>query len=285
MAKNMTRRAFPRGGVRTRLPVTIYRRSSDEFSPAEIEGLALWLDASDSASVTLNGGNVSQWRDKSGGSRHFSQATSGAQPEYTSAGQNGKNCLTFDGSRRLVSDLASSNWSFLHDGVQPYSVFIVWKAASGAIRTLFSTGNSSQGVRSIYVWHDFGTLAANNVRSEVTTTSAGNYVIVRNMGSQTQNVMRWMRIDGDLNNATAANRLLMTNSEGATSTATTASAGNPANGAPQQNATIGSLSTTSQSFGFNGVICEVLMYSRSTALTASESSKIGTELTKKWGLA
>lgn len=254
------------------------------FNPRSIAGLYLWLDASDSSSVTLNSGNVSQWRDKSGGGRHFSQATSGAQPAYTLAGQAGKNCVTFDGSRRLVSDLAASNWSFLHDGIQPYTVFAVWRAASGAIRTLFSTGNSSQGVRSFYVWHDFGTLAANNVRCEVTTTSAGNYVIVRNMGSQTQNVMRWMRLDGDLSNATAANRLLMTNNAGASSTAVTTAAGNAATGDPQQNATIGSLSPTSQSFGFSGVLCEILMYSRSTALTASELSKIGTELTKKWGL-
>jgi hypothetical protein len=55
----MTRRAFPRGGIRTRLPVTIYRRPS-EFSPTDIEGLALWLDASDPGSTyTTDAGPVS----------------------------------------------------------------------------------------------------------------------------------------------------------------------------------------------------------------------------------
>jgi hypothetical protein len=262
----------------------LLRPRATGFSPKSISGLYLWLDGSDSSSVTLNSGNVSQWRDLSGGGRHFSQATSGAQPAYTSAGQNGKNCLTFDGSRRLVSDLAASNWAFLHDGVQPYSFWAVWRAASGAIRTIFSTGNSSQNVRSFYVWHDFGTLAANNVRSEVTTSAAGNFVIIRNMGSQTQNVMRWMRIDGDLNNATAASRMLMTNNAGASSTAVTSGAGNPATGDPQQNATIGSLSPSSQSFGFNGVLCEILIYSRGTLLLSSESTSIGNYLTRKWGL-
>ena len=58
MAKNMIRRPFPRGGIRTRLPVTIYRRSSDEFSPTEIEGLALWLDASSSDLYTTDAGPV-----------------------------------------------------------------------------------------------------------------------------------------------------------------------------------------------------------------------------------
>ena len=262
----------------------LLRPRASGFNPKNIAGLYLWLNGSDSSSVTLNSGNVSEWRDLSGGGRHFTQATSAAQPVYTTAGQNGKNCLTFDGSRRLVSSLAASNWAFLHDGVQPYSFWSVWQATSGAIRTIFSTGNSSQGVRSFYVWHDFGTLAANNVRSEVTTSAAGNFVIIRNMGSQTQNVMRWMRLDGDLNNATAASRMLMTNNAGASSTADTSGAGNPATGDPQQTATIGSLSTSSQSFGFSGVLCEILVYSRGTFLTSSELTKIGNYLTQKWGL-
>jgi hypothetical protein len=99
----------------------LLRPRATGFNPKSISGLYLWLDGSNSSSVTLNSGNVSQWRDLSGGGRHFSQATGGAQPAYTSAGQNGQNCLTFDGSRRLVSDLAASNWAFLHNGVQPYS--------------------------------------------------------------------------------------------------------------------------------------------------------------------
>ena len=258
------------------------------FSPKSISGLYLWLDASVLSSVTLNGSapnqTVSQWRDLSGNNRHFSQSTAGAQPEYTLAGQSGRNCLTFDGSRRLVSDEASTTWSFLHDGIQPYAVFVVWKAASGAIRTLFSTGNSTAGFRSFYLWHDFGTLVANNLRAEVTTSNAGNYVITRNMGSQTANVMRGLEIIGDLNNATAANRLLVTNNAGASSTAVTVNAGNPATGAPQQNLTIGSLSPTSQSFGMNGVICEILLYSRSSIVAATERSRIMGYLSKKWAL-
>jgi hypothetical protein len=38
MAKNMTRRSWPRGGIRTRLPVTIYRRkASNEFTPTDAD--------------------------------------------------------------------------------------------------------------------------------------------------------------------------------------------------------------------------------------------------------
>jgi hypothetical protein len=45
--------------VRTRLPVAIYRRSSNEFSPADISGLALWLDGADSSTTyTTDAGPV-----------------------------------------------------------------------------------------------------------------------------------------------------------------------------------------------------------------------------------
>jgi hypothetical protein len=44
MAKNMTRRAFPRGGVRTRLPVTIYRRkaSASLYESLRVGLVAYW---------------------------------------------------------------------------------------------------------------------------------------------------------------------------------------------------------------------------------------------------
>lgn len=262
----------------------LLRPRASGFSPQQIAGLAVWLDAADASTVTLNSGNVSEWRDLSGNARHFAQSTSGAQPTYTTAGQNGKNCLTFDGSRRLVSSVASTEWSFLHDGIQPYTLYCVWKADGGAMRTILSTGNSAQGIRAFYVWHDFGLLASNNVRAEVTTSAAGNFVIIRNMGSQTSGVTRWFRIDGDLNNGTAANRMLLTNNAAASSTAETAGGGLPATGAPAQNLAIGSLSDTGQSFGFSGVICEVIAYSRSSALSATEQSAVQTYLNRKWGL-
>jgi hypothetical protein len=44
--------------------------------------LSLWLDAEDSASITLNGSTVSQWSDKSGNGRHATQGTAASQPTY-----------------------------------------------------------------------------------------------------------------------------------------------------------------------------------------------------------
>jgi hypothetical protein len=43
---------------------------------------ALWLDAADASTITESGGLVSQWDDKSGNNRHFTQATPANRPTY-----------------------------------------------------------------------------------------------------------------------------------------------------------------------------------------------------------
>ena len=52
--------------------------------------LALWLDAEDAASITLNGSTVSQWDDKSGNGRNATQAAAANQPAYNTSAINGK---------------------------------------------------------------------------------------------------------------------------------------------------------------------------------------------------
>lgn len=53
------------------------------FDFTVLDGLTLWMDASDSDSVILDGSNrVSEWRDKSGFGRHHIQTTSSRRPYY-----------------------------------------------------------------------------------------------------------------------------------------------------------------------------------------------------------
>lgn len=86
-----------------------------------------WLDASDAATITLNGSNVAQWNDKSGLARHISQGTAANQPAYTTAGQNGLNVVTFDSNDMLNSVTFTQ--------AQPIKAFVVAK----------STTNTGQG--------------------------------------------------------------------------------------------------------------------------------------------
>lgn len=72
------------------------------FLPSSITGLNLWLDATDSSTITQSTSKVSQWNDKSGNSRHFTQATSSEQPSYETTGFGGKACINVSAGTRLV---------------------------------------------------------------------------------------------------------------------------------------------------------------------------------------
>jgi hypothetical protein len=64
---------------------------------------ALWLDAADASTVTLNGSSVSQWNDKSGNGRNLTQGTSANQPLYVTNALNGKPKLNFGTTDFLVN--------------------------------------------------------------------------------------------------------------------------------------------------------------------------------------
>lgn len=70
------------------------------WTPAQLS-TALWLDAADTSTITLNGSTVSQWNDKSGNGRNVTQATATSQPTYNTTAINGKAALSFDGGDSL----------------------------------------------------------------------------------------------------------------------------------------------------------------------------------------
>ena len=74
------------------------------WTPSQLgSNLAVWLDADDSSTITLNGSTVSQWRDKSVNARHLSQANAANQPTRTLNALNGGTALTFSGNQWLFS--------------------------------------------------------------------------------------------------------------------------------------------------------------------------------------
>ena len=82
------------------------------FTPASISGLALWLDAADTATITQSSGLVSQWNDKSGNARHATQATGANQPVTNTRTIGGRNAIEWTGATKFF-DIPNSanNWS------------------------------------------------------------------------------------------------------------------------------------------------------------------------------
>ena len=77
-----------------------------------VTGASLWLDASDSANITLSGSNVTTWSDKSGNGNHFT-APGGAEPLYVTNSQNGLPGIKFFPSSAIkyLTNTSLGNWS------------------------------------------------------------------------------------------------------------------------------------------------------------------------------
>jgi len=96
-------------------PRLLRPRASSGWSPLRLPSLGFWYDPSQSSSVTLNAGNVSQLNDLSGNGRHATQGTAANQPPWLSTGVNGKPCLDFgttQNSRNLswAPSAETSDW-------------------------------------------------------------------------------------------------------------------------------------------------------------------------------
>ena len=73
------------------------------FNPGNLADLKLWLDASDSSTVTHTSNAVTQWRDKSGNANHMSGSDA---PTTSTRLLNGKNVIDFDGNDYFESSAA-----------------------------------------------------------------------------------------------------------------------------------------------------------------------------------
>jgi len=126
--------------------------AEEEWTPAQIT-TALWLDADDASTITLNGSNVSAWNDKSGNGRNATQATAANQPAYTTAGLNNKPALDFDGAD---DDLVLSSVSDLNSVSQSWFIVTKRDNANGRTEISFGIGNQqeSNGLADIPRWTD-----------------------------------------------------------------------------------------------------------------------------------
>ena len=80
------------------------RANAVTWTPSSLgSSLALWLDADDASTITSSAGLVSEWRDKSGNSRHATQGNTNSQPSTNGSG------LTFDSSNKFMTGVMDPN--------------------------------------------------------------------------------------------------------------------------------------------------------------------------------
>jgi hypothetical protein len=230
------------------------------FTPRNISSIALWLDASDSASITTATG-VSEWRDKSGNGRNFTQTTENNQPALTANARNGRAVLTFDGTNDSLSGPAGFSLTSTHSvfAVVNPTVRKIAAIISGSVNTEFTYGDGSSSF-SGSKFAVFGVARAVYGGGTITTAAYQVVSVVCSGGTLPSNLSMWTNGAG-----------------GPVSTETAGTAPVAAITAP---ITIGTL--LGSQF-WNGVIAEVVIYGRT--LSTADRQSVERWLGRKWGIS
>lgn len=225
---------------------TIGRNILGNFVPTDVGTLALWFDAADASTLTLSGSLVTQWNDKSGNGRNFSNVSGTRQPSYSATGFNSSYpTLTFSGSYLTRSTTGTTS--------SLYTAFFVVDATSTADQYLFdvevgrfviaqkeATG-SGTGVYNGTTWYSVAAQTGIQIYSFVCTSGGGLF----------RNGIRFGTI--------------------------TTFGGLALNGANS----IGSRFSVTSSF-FDGKMCEYLLYN--SALNQTSCQQVEGYLAQKWGI-
>ncbi|MCC5843543.1 MAG: hypothetical protein JJU05_04755 [Verrucomicrobia bacterium] len=173
---------------------TIPFSSATAWSPAEMPGIVGWYDASDAATLTADGGSVSQWADKSGNELHLTQSEAARRPATGATTINGTNAIKFDG----VDDRLNTSTNPFGSSVNDAFVLAVHRVdARVSNQTLFSlTGSSENANRwqshapwGSEIFFDTGGTGAERLRTNY-DVSVGDVVLAGFYGSTTDNVQQ-----------------------------------------------------------------------------------------------
>jgi hypothetical protein len=124
-------------GVQGSLPTThpYYRvlPSTPRFGPSQLSGLVLWMDPTDSTTLTLSGSSVTQWRDKSASAATFT--TVNANPTYNASLINGLPALDLTNASGFISSTTQNLTSSLS-----LAMVLVVKSGIGGWGSFFTHG-------------------------------------------------------------------------------------------------------------------------------------------------
>ena len=232
------------------------------FYPQDIEGLALWLDAADSATFTLSAGNITKWNDKSVLGNH---ATATGSPTLSTAAFGGRQTVYFNGTdvRGTISITGAT-----------FTVFAVYQPNTllGSTRDQRVVSFASAGN---YDWNNVLRSTGINIQagapnSNQITTYRGGTMLAR---SDTLHVAGVPAV-GCAQYTGSTAYVFMNGRKGTTLADTSGNFGISTYGIATQP------STTSERL--IGYVAEVLVYT--TSLSASQRQQVEGYLSDKWGL-
>jgi roadblock/LC7 domain-containing protein len=249
--------------------------SSKYVAAAPVAGYKVWLDASDTSTITSSSGAVSKWTDKSANAYTFSQGTAAYKPTTGVDTQNGKNVLTFASNDALVCDQAKSNFRFLY--YTTYSVFIVAKYDSAATNIIYSSNAGSSSNIGVI----FYTTSSDGLQHQGTRGVSASF-IYQNISSSsvTSTAFTYYSLYGDSASGTSADRSKVQVKQGSVISNNTAY-GAVTNTDASDFLRIGDY-VNAGGAGIAGKIAEILIYD--TELSAANVLKNQQYLADKWSI-
>jgi hypothetical protein len=220
----------------------------------DIAGLQLWLDADDSDTITLNGGTVSQWNDKSGNGYNVSQSTASNQPTYTASALNGKSVVRFDGGDELNGSAT------VVGGSTNRTVFVVFNCNNFGTTPAYGVtlGDSTSNGESFGVSREIAVRVNSGYRTWTTAVDSTHAIVTIVLdGTSTTGLSAWKNGSILTANLTSARTL------------------NTAAGFIVGNGTAGG--------ELNGDVAEIIVYN--SALSTSDRQSVESYLSIKWGIS
>lgn len=218
-----------------------------------LSGLQLWLDASDSTSISDSGTFV--WADKSGNGNHATQSVSAQKPSTGARAINGLNALDFDGVADGLS--CSASLYSIASGANTFIVVYQSDNTGGSIQRLFSGSPSGNFLR-------YG--------AYITTTE---FRTLHRTSSLPVGVTAARNINPHVGGFYRSGINMTPFYDGVAGTAATNS-----EDMALVNLIIGN-NPLFNSEQFDGLIGEILLYNR--ALSTAELNQVGSALQAKWG--
>jgi hypothetical protein len=242
------------------------KASGAAFDPRTIAGLEAWWDASDASTVTLNSGNVSQWRDKSGKGVNLTQGTAADQPAYSTSTNtiNGRNTITYSPvGDRLINTAVTVTQPVIFSVFRVRSGYSISAANAPIVFDSFSSANDRhvhtflENSTSTILYSRSSANAAN--RASITTGSFGTVFVTTCESLATGHNIY---VNGSVGTAATAG------TNGLTGISVGNLRGNP--------------SPIDANYTFDGQICELLIYS--SAFSAAQRQTVERWLGARWGV-
>ena len=221
------------------------------FTPTQISGCQLWLDAADTSSYRVSGANLTSWSDKSGTGKTISFS---GTPTYKAKATGNLPSIVFN-STMLTTTFSST---FGSGDVAYFAVWIQYTNNSGIVMTLggTTTPGLGMGCNGQYNFFEWGVAGAESDYAFTGSITFNRYVV---------------------QSGTIRSNAMLCSVNGYSGTAATSSQ-------PQTSTTfnIGSATSVGSGYAINGEIAEVLVYVGTISTT--QQQQIEGYLAWKWGL-